>query len=116
MSMDLVTEKEILEPLVDGQEVLWSLCTHSGSCTINTPIYHYRAIIFSQDYLNIVIFFFIIIFIYFSIVLNAGSPCLLRISLVNFITAIFVSVFNVKFSSFFEFEGVLELDGLDNLY
>ena len=120
MSMDLVTEKEILEPLVDGQEVLWSLCTHSGSCTINTPIYHYRAIIFSQDYLNIVIYIyiytFIIIFIYFSIVLNAGSPCLLRILLVNFITAIFVSVFNVKFSSFFEFEGVLELEGLDNLY
>ena len=50
MSMDLVTEKESLEPLVDGQEVLWSLCTHSGSCTTNTPIYHYRAIIFSQDY------------------------------------------------------------------
>ena len=59
---------------------------------------------------------FITIFIYFSIVLNAGSPCLLRISLVNFITAIFVSVFNVKFWSFFAFEGVLELDGLDNLY
>ena len=56
------------------------------------------------------------IFIYFSIVLNGGSPCLLRISLVNFITAIFVSGFNVKFSSFFEFEGVLELDRLDDLY
>ena len=40
----------------------------------------------------------------------------MRISLVNFITAIFVSVFNVKFWSFFAFEGVLELDGLDNLY
>ena len=50
MSMDLVTEKEILEPLVDGQEVLWSLCTHSGSCTTNTPIYHYRAIILRQDH------------------------------------------------------------------
>ena len=59
---------------------------------------------------------FIIIIIYFSIVLHAGSPRLLRISLVNFITEIFVSWFNVKFWSFFAFEGVLEFDGLDNLY
>ena len=44
--------------------------------------------------------YFIIICIYFSSVLYAGSPCLMRISLVNFITAIFVSGFNVKFWSF----------------
>ena len=54
--------------------------------------------------------YLIIICIYFSSVLYAGSPCLMRISLVNFFTAIFVSGFNVKFWSFFAFEGVLEFD------
>ena len=45
--------------------------------------------------------YLIIICIYFSSVLYPGSPSLMRISLVSFFTAVFVSAFNVKFWSLF---------------